>query len=97
MNEDLQLVITNDDVRKDGNDRLADRLLGQKRETLLGKDEVDLVDSLMEVMPKIITRKVKHIIPKEFDIVEIGLTFKLNGSVGFLGINGEVQVKIKPK
>ncbi len=97
MNEQLEIVITNDDVRTLGeDDRLADRLAGLKRETLLGNDDSDLIDSFMNLMPKIIARKIERLL-KDYEITEIALSFKVTGTVGIIGVNGDVQVKIKPK
>jgi hypothetical protein len=96
MTEDLQLIVTTDDVRRRGGDRLVDELMGSRRAAMLGKDEENLVQSFMKLMPAIVADKISDMLPKNYEVVELTLNFKLSGSIGIVGVNGDVQLKLRP-
>jgi hypothetical protein len=63
---------------------------------MLGKEEEDLVQSFMNLMPEVVARKISKMVPKAYEVAEVTLSFKLTGTVGIVSVNGDVQLKMKP-
>lgn len=97
MNEPVQLMITDRDVHEFGGYQLAKELVGDAQAPILGKKGIEAIDELMSLVPKIITEKLKKIIPEGYAVSEIVLNMKVRGSFAILGIDGEMQLKMKPK
>jgi hypothetical protein len=97
ISEPVQLIITERDIQEYGGFQLAKELLGADQPAMLGKKATEVVDDLMSILPRIITEKIQKIIPSGYSIAEIVLNMKVRGSFAIVGIDGEVQIKLKPK
>jgi hypothetical protein len=95
--ETVILTITEADVAKQGDPRLARRISGKEPIETLGTTGGDAADELMQLLPQIITDKIRKIIPTDFVVAEITMGIKVKGSFVVCGIDGDVQLKIKPK
>ena len=92
----IELRITESDLRTYGDHRLVQELSGvEKTPTLGGKEEA--MERLMEILPRIIAEKIRKIIPEDYEISEIALAVKIKGNFAVVGIDGDVNIKFKPK
>jgi hypothetical protein len=92
----VQLIITERDVREYGDFRIAEALAGKSLETL-GASDSDLADELMKLLPKIITEKLQKMLVGNFEISEITISMKVRGNFAIVGLDGDLQLKLKPK
>jgi len=50
-----------------------------------------------ELLPAVIARKIKGLIPNDFDITEISMKISVAGTIFGTGVSGDVDVKFAPK
>src|SRR5690348_11542793 len=77
--------------------RTLQKLRGAEVTATLGSSGEEIKAALMQVLPKIITDKLKELIPSDFILAEVGLTLKVAGNLGFASLNGDISLKLKPK
>jgi hypothetical protein len=80
------------------------KTLFSKGDALLGKEgegavkAADLIkEKVFELLPKIIAKRMRDVVPDGFVVAEISLTCDLSGKPFGIGVSGKVAVKFQQK
>ena len=90
----MQLELTESDFNQALGADAVKRLSRERKEHVLGEDEVEAV---MDAMPRVLATRFKRMLPEHFEIREITLKVSLSGKPFGVGVSGDATVKFGPK
>jgi len=91
----FMLNITEDDFYTTfGKDQVSIKLKNEKI-PILGVSES--VNTFLEMLPKVISRKLSNIIPENFRMHEIEMELDIQGTPFGVGVNGKVILRFGPQ
>jgi hypothetical protein len=76
---------------------LLAKLKAQAKGTVILGEDNEATRAVMDELPKVIARRVKAMIPKDFELRESSLKMQLAGQILGCGVKGEAVIKFGPK
>lgn len=90
VEEPFVLEITNEDL----DPAVIARLKAQEETVVLSGDAVR---ALYDAMPRAVAKRIERIVPGNYDLAELTLTFAVKGNLLFGEVGGSVTAKLVPK
>jgi hypothetical protein len=77
--------------------RALEQINGTPTTATLGTTGEEVRAILANALPRLVTDKLKDLIPSDFILAEVAFSMKVSGNVGLAAIDGTVNLKLTPK
>ena len=92
-----EIHITTKDLENFIDYRALQRIDGTHSASTLGATGEEVRAALSNALPRVVTERVKSLIPSDFALAEVAFSLKLTGNIGFAAIDGTINLKLTPK